>query len=656
MLDQIIEDLTLTLKSRVLALFGHAAERVILQAPPRLSMGDLATPLPLELAKALRRKPREIAETLADGLHLPAFVKSVSVEGAGYLNFRLDRGQFTAAYLGDVAAPPHQAGGRVIVEHTNINPNKAAHIGHLRNAVLGDTLVRCLRWLGHQVETQDYIDDTGVQVADVVVGFEKLRKFKLEDVQRQIDDPSVPFDYYCWDLYSETGRYYEANPEAREWQREALHKIEKREGETAAIAALVAAAIVQRHLKTAARLDIEYDLLVKESDVIGMHFWEHAFERLKASGAVIYETEGKHAGCWVMKLADSPEFQGMEEPDKILVRSNGTVTYVGKDIAYQMWKFGLLDTTFHYAPIAKYADGRVVWESTVGEGDPAAPRFGGASQVINVIDIRQAYLQKIVKEGLRLLGHTKEADNSIHFSYEMVALSPATAAALGMHVSDEDAGKAYLEMSGRKGLGVKADDLLDTLETKAAEAIRDGLADEAREGMTDVEVETLARHISVAALRYFMLKYGRTKVIAFDFREALAFEGDTGPYLQYSTVRVENIFRKMADRGVSTMLAPVDLDNLTIGGELPDEMWEIVRLSADTASVVRRATDALELSTLTHHAFDLAQKFNSFYHKYPILNEKDADERQRRAACAEVFRITMRRILDLLGIQVPARM
>jgi arginyl-tRNA synthetase len=656
MLEQIIEDMTLTLKSRVLALYGHPVERIILQAPPRLAMGDLATPLPLELAKALRKKPRDIADALAHGLKLPAFVKRVSVEGAGYLNFHLDRGQFTAAYLGEVAAPQRQTGDRVIVEHTNINPNKAAHIGHLRNAVLGDTLVRCLRWLGHPVETQDYIDDTGVQVADVVVGFQKLRNMTLADVQRQIDDPSIPFDYYCWDLYSETSRYYESNPEAREWQREALHKIENREGETAKIAVVVAAAVVQRHLKTAARLDIEYDLLVKESDVIGMRFWDRAFELLKASGAVIYEKEGKHAGCWVMKLADSPEFQGLEEPDKILVRSNGTVTYVGKDIAYQMWKFGLLDRSFHYVPIAKYADGRIVWESTAGDGDPAAPHFGSAKKVINVIDIRQAYLQKIVKEGLRLLGHEREADNSIHFSYEMVALSPATAAALGMHVSDEDAGRAYLEMSGRKGLGVKADDLLDALETKAAEAIREGLADEAREGMGDEEVVTLATQISVAALRYFMLKYGRNKVIAFDFREALAFEGDTGPYLQYSTVRVENIFRKMADRGVSARLETGELDALTIGGELPDEMWEIVRLSADTASVVRRATDALELSTLTHHAFDLAQKFNSFYHKYPILNEKDPDERQRRAACAEVFRLTMRRILELLGIQIPARM
>jgi len=653
--DELTKDLIESLRSRVLALHGVAAERVVLQVPPKMSMGDLATPLPLELARQLKKPPREVAQGILDGLTLPAVVKSATVEGPGYINFRLDRSLFTLAWIGNVMPRPEATGERVIVEHTNINPNKAAHIGHLRNAVLGDTLVRCLRWLGSKAETQNYIDDTGVQVADVVVGFERLLGEKIEDVQKHIDDPSLSFDYFCWDLYSRTSGYYQENKEAVEWQRETLHRIEHGEGETARLAAVVAEAVVRRHLKTALRLGIEYDLLVKESDIIKLRFWERAFELLKDSGSVILETEGKHKGCWVMRLSDSKEFEGMEEPDKILVRSNGTVTYVGKDIAYQLWKFGLIDRTFGYREFTRYPDGRIVWETTSGnDSSSSAPSFGHANRVINVIDSRQAYLQKIVKEGLRLLHHEKEADRSIHFAYEMVALTPATALALGIAVKPEDQQKAFLEMSGRKGLGVKADDLLDALEKKALEAI-EANADRTVEG-EERDGERLSREIAIGALRYFMLKYGRNKVIAFDFEEALTFEGDSGPYLQYSTVRSENIFRKMRERGVDALLDGEALDRMPLGGEIVDDMWEIVRLSAQTGEIVQRSVDSLELSTLTHHALELAQKFNSFYHKFPILNEKDDDERQRRAACAEIFRQTMHQILGLLGVPIPARM
>jgi arginyl-tRNA synthetase len=652
-LEQITNQLTETLTNRVLTLFGHAVDRVVLQAPPRLAMGDLATPLCLELAKALKRKPRELAEAMVNGLELPMFVQSVTVEGAGYLNFRFDRGAFTAAHIVNVMAPGSATGERVIVEHTNINPNKAAHIGHLRNAVLGDTYVRCMKWLGHRVETQNYIDDTGVQVADVVVAFQHLEPKTLAEVRAMIDDPNVRFDYYCWDVYSKMAAYYATNPDAQQWRRDTLHAIEKHEGDTFEFASTIARAIVKRHIATMLRLGITYDLLPKESDIIALHFWDRAFELLKSSGAVIQETEGKHKDCWVMKLDESAEFEGMNEPDKILVRSNGTVTYTGKDIAYQLWKFGLLDRTFNFRKFSTYDDGHILWETTSSDGDPGAPRFGGAQKVVNVIDVRQSYLQKVVKEGVRQLGHAREAENSIHYSYEMVALTPATAKALGIDVSEEDSKKPYIEMSGRKGLGVKADDLIDALQSKAAESVREGSK---REGLSDSDVEQLGREIAVAALRYFMLKYGRNKVIAFDFNEALTFEGDSGPYLQYSTVRVENIFRKMAERGVESKLDPTSLDALTLTEGLTDEMWELVRLSAELPSAIRRATDALELSIITHDLFVLAQKFNSFYHKYPILNEKDPAERQRRAVCADVFRQTMRATLGLLGIPVPERM
>jgi arginyl-tRNA synthetase len=651
-LESIHEQLIETLKTRTLALFGHAVDRIVLQAPPKLNMGDLATPIALELAKALKRKPREIAEQLANGMTLPALVASVSVEGAGYLNFRLDRGAFTASHFRAVMAPPAPSGERVIVEHTNINPNKAAHIGHLRNSVLGDTYVRCSKWLGDHVETQNYIDDTGVQVADVVVAFEHLEGRSLAEVEELTKQER--FDYVCWDVYSKMAQYYADHPQSLEWRKETLHRIENQEGDTAKLAKIIARAVVKRHLETMQRLDIRYDLLPKESDIIHLHFWDRAFELLKERGAVVLEAEGKHAGCWVMKLDESEEFAGMNEPDKILVRSNGTVTYTGKDIAYQLWKLGLLDRTFQYR---KFPFQYLLWETThEGDGDPSAPKFGGATRVVNVIDSRQSYLQKVVKEGVRQVVGEKAAQASIHFSYEMVALTPSTAKALGMELSEEDAARAYVEMSGRKGFGVKADDLLDALEKKAFEAAMKNQQLYLDHPGGGIPLGALSKQIALAALRYFMLRFGRNKVIAFDFDEALRFEGDSGPYLQYSTVRVQNIFRKMAERGVDARIDDRSVDDLTLTQGLTDDMWELVRLSAELPAAIRRAVDSLELSIVTQYLLDLAQKFNSFYHKYPIMNEKDEAERQRRAVCAEVFRRTMVGAMALLGIPVPERM
>ncbi|MEO8378411.1 MAG: arginine--tRNA ligase [Acidobacteriota bacterium] len=655
----ILEDIHLqlieTLKSRTLALFGHAVDRVVLQAPPKLSMGDLATPIALELAKALKRKPREIAEQLAAGMHLPPLVASVSIEGAGYLNFRLDRGAFTVEHFRTVMAPPPPSGERVIVEHTNINPNKAAHIGHLRNSVLGDTYVRCSKWLGDHVETQNYIDDTGVQVADVVVAFERLEEKTLAEV-RQLIETEERFDYHCWDVYSKMAQYYADHPESKEWRRETLHRIENQEGDTALMAAEIARAVVKRHLETMLRLGIRYDLLPKESDIIHLHFWDRAFELLKATGALVQETEGKHKDCWVMKLDESEEFAGMNEPDKILVRSNGTVTYTGKDIAYQLWKLGKLDRTFQYR---EFPFEYLLWETThENDGHPEAPKFGGASRVVNVIDSRQAYLQKVVKEGVRKVAGEKAAEASVHFAYEMVALTPATAKALGMEISDEDATRAYVEMSGRKGFGVKADDLLDWLEKKAGEKV---FENQVARGETELaaavrEEGSVGRMVAIAALRYFMLRFGRNKVIAFDVEEALRFEGDSGPYLLYSIVRVENIFRRMTERGVDPRIEERAVDELTLHQGLNDDMWELVRLSAELPAAIRRGVDSLELSVITQYLLDLAQKFNSFYHKYPIMNEADDTERQRRAVCAEIFRRTMAAAMELLGIPVPERM
>ena len=657
---------------------GADVERVVLERPPKLALGDLACPVAFDLAKTLKKAPRAIAAELARAVRLPAGVREAQVEGAGYLNFFLDRGPVIRALLEGPAPAPARS-EKIIVEHTNINPNKAAHIGHLRNAVLGDVLVRALRHLGYPVEVQNYLDDTGVQVADVVAGLLNLENVRTAgaaaDAIRESRFPGGPvnpkgFAYLCWDLYAEVGRTYAARSETKAWRDEVLHAIEAGDNETARIAALVVEAVASAHLATMARLGIAYDLLPRESDILHKQFWARAFAMLKEGNAIHLETEGKHAGCWVLRLTDSEEFAGMEEPDKILVRSTGTVTYTGKDIAYQLWKFGLLPIDFDYERFRpRWSSGSVreeeipravlehpVWRTAHTGGSPGAPAFGHGHRVFNVIDVRQSYPQKVVREGLRALGHTQEAERSVHFSYEIVALSPKAARELAdrfgeeYRLSPEDEKKPFVEMSGRKGLGVKADDLVELLLERSRAEIGKRRAADAQGGAGAAEED--ARAIAIGALRYFLLKVGRTKIIAFDFDEALNFEGDTGPYLQYSLVRADNIFRKLEEKGLPPPPPSAELP----GEGWEDDLWAIALDAASTPDVAERAVESLELAALARHAFGLAQGFSHFYHRQPILQEPDAAIRNRRIAIARIFREEMSRLLSLLGIPEPGRM
>jgi arginyl-tRNA synthetase len=613
----------------------------VLEVPPRRELGDLSSPAALQLARVLKKNPRAIAEELAGALRRPEIVRDVQVHGAGFLNLYLDRRAFATAMLDaaivDAGAP---RGGKVVIEHTNINPNKAAHIGHLRNAVLGDILGRSLKGLGYPVEIQNYIDDTGVQLADVVVGFLDLRGMTAGEVAAIPE----PFDFFCWDLYSEVGRWFEGDANRQALRRQTLHEMEIGQGERAEMGRLVTRRIVSRHLATMRRIDVSYDLLTRESDILGLQFFEQAFGRLKESGAVHLEKEGKNAGCWVMPLSQAEEFAGLEDPDKVIVRSDGTVTYVGKDIAYQLWKFGLLGRDFGY----RFWNEEGVWETT-REGVEGHPVFGHSYRVFNVIDVRQSYLQKIVRAGLQALGFHSEAERSTHFAYEMVALSPATARQLG-YIDEADGDDKFLEMSGRKGIGVKADDLIDQLQVKAREEIAKRNRD-----LGDAELDDLARQIAVAALRFFMVKATNNRVIAFDFDEALSFEGETGPYLQYSLVRSKNIRRRLQQEGLA---ADVFTDEVTgLEHELwSEDLWDLILEVAQTAETVEKATETLELSLIARHALNVAQKFNALYHRHPILQEKDPRVRATRLATVQIFRRGLESLAELLGIPVPEKM
>ena len=642
-----------------------AIAEMALETPPRRALGDIAVPVAFALARRLRKAPRAIAQELAGALGPIDGVTRVDAAANGYLNFFLDRASWLRQWLVRFpgATPEEAMRGKTVVEHTAINPNKAAHIGHLRNAALGDAFGRLLRFEGREVEIQNYIDDTGVQVADVVVGFRELERKSVAEVRAIAE--SERFDYYCWDLYARVTDWYEADPankaERLKIRSAALHAIEHGGNDTAEMAAFVADRIVRAHLRTMRRMNIRYDLLTWEGDILRMQFWAHAFEYLKKTGEVFLQTEGKLKGCWVMRIDEEgepadPGAPEQEQREKVIVRSDGTVTYVGKDMALQMWKFGLLDRDFYYR-VFEHADERPLWSTSSNRtGEPTShPSFGHAAMVCNVIDTRQAYLQKLLKQALAALGFTEQASRSIHYSYEMVALTHATARELG-YESIEDSGRPFVEVSGRKGLGVKADDLLDRLIDKAS-----GEVSRRNPEFTPEDVRRTGEAIAVAAVRYFMVKFSRGKVIAFDIDEALSFEGESGPYLQYAVVRANNIFAKLKERvrlgehEVLAALPSATTDALT-DGEDADALWGLVLEAARLDEVVEQAVRTLELSVLAKYAFALAQLFNGFYHSFPILKEERVDVRLWRAAAVAYYRQQLTIALDLMGCAVPDRM
>jgi arginyl-tRNA synthetase len=624
------------------------------EVPPNRALGDLAVTVAFQLARTLRKPPKAIAQELATALGTPPGITRIVAAPNGYLNLYLDRRPFVLDRLHGRVAPLRSTDGKAVVEHTAINPNKAAHIGHLRNATLGDTIVRVLRFRGTPVEVQNYIDDLGVQVADIIVGFREIEHQDVDAVRHIAD--STRFDYYCWDLYSRVGEWYDADKDRPAVRARTLHELEEGGNDAAAMAALIVDRIVRAHLQTMARLNIGYDLLTYEGDILRLRFWAQAFEILKSQGAVFLQTEGKLAGCWVMTIEDGSED---EEREKVIVRSNGVVTYVGKDIANQFWKFSLLGRDFRYRRFSTQWNGQPLWATTSGDTDPSAPPFGHASRIYNVIDSRQMYLQALLKQALQTLGHPEEAEHSIHFSYEMVALSHATAKELGYAIGGDDAAqKPFVEVSGRKGLGVKIDDLLDLLIAKATQEV----AKRNPELSQDERART-ASQIAVAAIRYFMLKFSRGKLIVFDIEEALSFEGETGPYLQYAVVRANNIFNKLREReGVSPAdvvqgLDAASPDELLLDGEGEGgSLWSVVFEASRLDEVVEQVVRSLEFSGLAKYAFGLAQMFNAFYHRFPILNEEDAGRKAWRAAGVAYVRDQLTRALDLMGIEVPARM
>ena len=640
---------------------GAALPKVVIEQPPKVELGDLAIPL-FPFAKPLRTAPLKLAEAIRTEIGSIEGIAEMQVAAPGYLNVKIDRTWMAAASTADRKPPVDIPAGKILVEHTSINPNKAAHIGHLRNAILGDTFVRLLRYAGRAVDVQNYIDNTGVQVADVVVGFTHIDQKSRSEIEALTKLPR--FDYYCWELYARVSQWYEQDKANLQARRDTLHAIEDPASETAAVAELISTAVLHRHLETMDRLDIEYDFLPRESEILHLHFWDAAFTKLKEAGVLTFETEGKNNGCWVMRRAgtssatgETEETEGSseqisEDDQKVIVRSNGTVGYVGKDIAYHMWKFGLLGRDFGYRKFYRYPNQHDCWISAM-EGDRDHPHFGGVAEIYNVIDARQSEAQNTVIEALRGLGHNEAADHYTHFSYEMVALTPRCAAELGYTLSEEDKARPYIEVSGRKGFGVKADDLIDQLIVSAKNEV-----DSRHPQLSDAERVAIATQIAIGALRYFMLKFTKQSVIAFDFKEALSFEGETGPYAQYAVVRASSIFRKAGidpdafSREFAESVSVADLAKY-FSDKDADEIWGLWLAASKTSYIIYQCIATAEPAYLAKHAFQLAQLFNTFYHRYPILSEPEEKRKQFLLATIVVARRELIRILQVMGITVP---
>ena len=637
---------------------GTSLPKVVIEPPPKVELGDFAIPV-FPFAKPLRAAPLKIAEAIRAGVGPIEGIAEMQVAPPGYLNVKIDRAWMASALAADQEPPTSIAAGKILVEHTSINPNKAAHIGHLRNAILGDTFVRLLRYAGREVDIQNYIDNTGVQVADVVVGFTHIEKKSRVEIEALASQPR--FDYYCWDLYARVSQWYAQDKENLKARSQTLHNIEDANSETAAIAEVISTAVLRRHLETMGRLDIEYDFLPRESEILHLHFWDAAFTKLKDAGVLTYEAQGKNKGCWVMRRAGTTSTtegtgeteqsdQISEEDQKVIVRSNGTVGYVGKDIAYHMWKFGLLGRDFNYRKFYRYPNQHDCWISAM-QGEKDHPHFGDVAEIYNVIDARQSEAQNTVIEALRGLGHNEAADHYTHFSYEMVALTPRCAAELGYTLSDEDKSRSYIEVSGRKGFGVKADDLLDQLIVSAKNEV-----DSRHPQLTDAERVSIATQIAIGALRYFMLKFTKQSVIAFDFKEALSFEGETGPYAQYAVVRAASIFKKAAiDPDTFFQDSSVSSAAFTkfLTGDNADEFWELWLAASKTSYIVNQCISTTEPAYLAKHAFQLAQLFNAFYHRHPILSETDESRKQFLLATVAIVRRELIRTLAVMGITVP---
>lgn len=600
-----------------------------LSEPPQKEFGDLSCNVGFILAKHAKKPPQRIAAELAEAIrpHIKGTYILSAEPAGGHVNFKADYSRLSPATLaqvlknpGNYGYPDSGRGRHIVIEHTSVNPNKALHVGHMRNVIVGDTLHRIMKATNHRATVLNYVDDSGLQVADIVVGF-RFAGFPVEPTKGQ------KFDHYCGDeVYVKINEMYEKDPQLAEKRQLVLKEIEEGKSELAHFAAGITQRVLNEQLKTCWRMKARYDLLNFESHIVVSKLWSKAFELLKKSGIAHFEKEGKNKGCWVIEAKD--------EEDKVLVRSDGTATYIAKDIPYAAWKLGLVDDPFSYREFIEQWDGSTLYATTLG-GKPADKKFNGGERVITLIDSRQARLQRIISQVLSKIG--AGGGEYFHLGYEAVTLSSDTAKAFGIDIGD----RQFMHMSGRKGIYVSADYVLDTLHAKAYEEVKTR-----NPSFSEEQLNTTAEEISISAIRYNMIKQDLDKIITFDVKESLSLEGDTGPYLQYAYARSQRILEKSGQSVDSS--APFEL--LAHEAEIA-----LIKEIAKLDLVVEDAAKSLSPKSLARYSYTLATAFNLFYEKVPVL-KGEADIRAARLALVGAFGIALKNALEILGITALERM
>ena len=578
------------------------------------------------LAREMKKDPKEIADELAKKLKIK-FIEKIEATGS-YLNFYIDWKKVSPQLFKNMnemyGKPEKIKEKKIMVEHTSTNPNKALHVGHIRNSSLGDSLMRILSFYGHNVEVANYIDDTGNQMAELVIGF-KILNMPIET--------KMKFDQYCGDdIYVKVNKMYETNPELLEKKKFITKKIEEGNNEIADFSNQIARRILLDQLKTCWRMSIYYDLLNKESDIIQLKLWEKAFELLKKKNFVYQAKDGEKEGCWLLRLSDLPEFKGMKDADATLVRSDGTIVYVGKDVAYAMWKHGLLKEDFNYSKFVSQPNDKILWTTTSKEGENKHPEFMGVDTSINVIDVRQSYYQDSVIAALKLISGKKI--DYIHYDYDVVSLSSKTAKKLGIETKEK-----FVHMAGRKGLFINTDVVLDELFKKALEETKKRNPDAPEDWLKEV-----AEKIAVGALRYELEKISPEKIIIFDIDEALRLDGNAAPYLQYTYTRASSILSK-ADK----------LEDFDVKQLKDDKEISIMKLLLKFADIIERSVKDLRPHYIANYLYELSVAFNEFYQSLPVLKAEE-DLKNARLKLVESVKIVLGNGLKLLGIPILEKM
>lgn len=595
---------------------------------PKPEFGDVSCNISFLLAKPLKKKPSEISELIANRYRerKMELVSSIDVHPSGYLNFVANYHALIKLVIESSAKKNYGEfdlgkNSKVVVEHTSVNPNKALHIGHVRNVIIGDTMARILRKACYDVRVLNYVDDSGLQVADIIVGF-RFGGFSSEPPEGQ------KFDHYCGDIvYVSVTERYEKDPALAEKRVLVLKELEEGRSEIAKLGNKITRKVLEEQLKTCWRLGVSYDCLNFESQIIQSGLWQEVFEKMKLMGIIYLEREGKNTGCWMIR-------SGAEaEEDKILVRSNGIATYIAKDIPYASWKLGIVEDPFYYKQYGIQKNNQILWETTL-EHTEIKHDFT-ADTVITVIDSRQTRLQKIITS---IISDFKSKNKSyVHLGYESVTLSAGTAKILNLDTSGRS-----VQMSGRKGIYVNADYVLDILGVKTYE--------EAKKRNPELDQGLLVRiaeQVAVGALRYSMIRQDLDKIITFDMTESLSLEGDTGPYIQYAYARAIRILEKASkepDLGVS-------FGNIATLYEK-----NLAKIIGKFDIHVEDSAKNLSPKIIAKYCYDLAVSFNSFYEHVKVLGAESAEMINSRLCLVWSFKETLAKALYLLGIDAPDRM